>query len=198
MTPGTAFLTLRSDGIDKYAQADGRFVGKPGTPTGVTVGRSRAEGRDQSRARRGRSSRDRISSARVPRDLQIHRRPRAGADRDRAGSGGQIERARDGHARRRSDQSSGGGRDRSKCIASPPTPANASAAPIHTSQTGADGRWGPAQVDPSWYLEIVLTSPGSTTTHFYRSPFPRSSDIVHLRAARAARSRPMRAPAPSS
>src|SRR6195256_6730082 len=26
VTPGTAFLTLRSDGIDKYAQADGRFV----------------------------------------------------------------------------------------------------------------------------------------------------------------------------
>ena len=37
VTPGTAFLTLRSDGIDKYAQADGRSVGKPGTPTGVTA-----------------------------------------------------------------------------------------------------------------------------------------------------------------
>jgi hypothetical protein len=56
-----------------------------------------------------------------------------------------------------------------------------SGGPIHASQTGADGRWGPAQVDPTWYLEIVLTSPGSTTTHFYRSPLPRS---VHLRAAR--------------
>ena len=74
---------------------------------------------------------------------------------------------------------------RSKSIACRRRPANASAAPIHTSQTGADGRWGPAQVDPSWYLEIVLTSAGSVTTHFYRSPFPRSSDIVHLRAARA-------------
>lgn len=37
MTPGVAFLTLRSDGMDKYAQADGRFIGKPGTPTGVSV-----------------------------------------------------------------------------------------------------------------------------------------------------------------
>ena len=37
VTPGTAFLTLRSDGMDKYAQEDGRFVGKPGTPTGVTA-----------------------------------------------------------------------------------------------------------------------------------------------------------------
>ena len=30
----------------------------------------------------------------------------------------------------------------------------------------------------------MLTSAGVTTTHIYRSPFPRSSDIVHLRAAR--------------
>ena len=37
VTSGTAFLTLRSDGMDKYAQADGRFVGKPGTPTGITA-----------------------------------------------------------------------------------------------------------------------------------------------------------------
>ncbi len=37
VTLGTAFLTLRSDGIDKYAQEDGRFVGKPGTPTGITA-----------------------------------------------------------------------------------------------------------------------------------------------------------------
>jgi pimeloyl-ACP methyl ester carboxylesterase len=35
VSPGTAFLTLRSDGLDKYAQEDGRFVGKPGTPTGI-------------------------------------------------------------------------------------------------------------------------------------------------------------------
>jgi hypothetical protein len=55
---------------------------------------------------------------------------------------------------------------------------------IHASQIGADGRWGPVKADPSWYLEIILTLAGSTTTHFYRSPFPRSSDIVHLRAAR--------------
>src|SRR5437868_5754637 len=37
VTPGTAFLTLRSDGLDEYAQPDGRFVGKPGTPSGITA-----------------------------------------------------------------------------------------------------------------------------------------------------------------
>src|SRR3954447_19767918 len=37
VTEGTAFLTLRSDGLDKFAQPDGRFVGKPGAPTGITA-----------------------------------------------------------------------------------------------------------------------------------------------------------------
>ena len=40
--------------------------------------------------------------------------------------------------------------------------------PIHSSQTGADGRWGPALVEPTWYLEIVLTSAGSPS-HAYLS-----------------------------
>src|SRR4030088_2681172 len=37
VTPGTAFLTLRSDNMDKDAQPGGRMLGKPGTPTGITV-----------------------------------------------------------------------------------------------------------------------------------------------------------------
>ena len=37
VTPGIAFLTLRSEGLDKYAQADGRILGKPGIPTGITA-----------------------------------------------------------------------------------------------------------------------------------------------------------------
>src|ERR1700720_4549617 len=36
VTPGTSFLTLRSDNMDKYAQPDGQILGKPGTPTGVS------------------------------------------------------------------------------------------------------------------------------------------------------------------
>ena len=31
---------------------------------------------------------------------------------------------------------------------------------------------------------LIAASAGAPTTHFYRSPFPRSSGIVHLRAAR--------------
>ena len=110
VTPGTAFLTLRSDGIDKFAQADGRFVGKPGTPTGITSDGPALKGATNLVLGAHRPPRDGVSSARVPRDLQIHRRPRTGPDRDYAGSGSQAERPGDGHAGRRSDQPSGGGR----------------------------------------------------------------------------------------
>jgi pimeloyl-ACP methyl ester carboxylesterase len=52
---------------------------------------------------------------------------------------------------------------------------------LHRRTTGADGRWGPVTVASDWPLEIVVVAPGHTTTHIYRNPFPRSSDVVHLR-----------------
>lgn len=183
VTPGTAFLTLRSDGMDKYAQADGRFVGKPGTPTGVT-----AEGP----ALRGASNlvlgaidhRETAFSARAFREIYKFI---AGREPDRIAIVPETEVGLSGLV-----TGTPGGIQTNRPVAgasveiyrvSPDTGERLGAA-IHTSQTGADGRWGPAKVDPGWYLEMVLTSAGSTTTHFYRSPFPRSSDIVHLRAAR--------------
>ena len=44
ITAGPKWLTLRSDGLDKYAQPDGRFIGRPGTSTGVGMGPSGAVG----------------------------------------------------------------------------------------------------------------------------------------------------------
>jgi pimeloyl-ACP methyl ester carboxylesterase len=183
VTPGTAFLTLRSDGNDKYAQADGRFVGKPGTPTGVTSDGPALKGAanlvlgaldHREVAFHPRAFREiyKFIAGREPSRIEIV--PEAevklsglvtgtpgGVQTNRPVSGATVEIYR----------------------VSPET-GERIAGPIHSSQTGADGRWGPAQVEPSWYLEIVLTSAGSPTTHLYRSPFPRSSEIVHLRAAR--------------
>jgi pimeloyl-ACP methyl ester carboxylesterase len=183
VTPGTAFLTLRSDGIDKYAQADGRFVGKPGTPTGVTSDGPALKGAvnlvlgaldHREVAFHPRAFREiyKFIAGREPSRIEIV--PEAeiklsglvtgtpgGVVTNRPVSGATVEIYR----------------------VSPET-GERIGGPIHSSQTGADGRWGPAQVEPSWYLEIVLASAGSPTTHLYRSPFPRSSDVVHLRAAR--------------
>src|SRR5882672_320702 len=182
VTPGTAFLTLRSDGIDKYAQADGRFIGRPGTPTGITADGPALKGAvnlvlgavdHRETAFHPRAFREifKFIAGREPALIAIA--PEAevrlsglvtgtpgGVQTNRPVSGASVEVYR---VSPQAGERIGG--------------------PIHSWQTAADGRWGPAQVDPSWYLEIVLTSAGSATTHFYRSPFPRSSDIVHLRAA---------------
>ncbi|MBR1209573.1 hydrolase [Bradyrhizobium sp. JYMT SZCCT0180] len=183
VTDGTAFLTLRSDGIDKFAQADGRFVGKPGTPTGVTAEGPALRGATnlalgaidhRETAYHPRAFREiyKFIASREPSRLDIVPEAQVrlsglvtgtptGVQTNRPVSGATVDVYR---VSAETGERNGG--------------------PIHSSQTGADGRWGPAQVDPTWYLEIVLTSPHATTTHFYRSPFPRSSDILHLRAAR--------------
>lgn len=184
VTPGTAFLTLRSDGMDKYAQADGRFIGKPGAATGVTNDGPVLKGATnlmlgtidhRETAYHPRAFREiyKFIAGREPTRIEIV--PEAevrlsglvtatpgGVQTNRPVGGATVEIY---HVSPDSGERLGG--------------------PIHSSQTSADGRWGPAKVDPSWYLEFVLTSPGAPITHFYRSPFPRSSDIVHLRAAKA-------------
>jgi hypothetical protein len=184
VTPGTAFLTLRSDGNDKFAQPDGRSVGKPGTPTGVTSDGPALKGATnlvlgaidhRETAYHPRAFREiyKFIAGREPSRLEIVPEAQVRLSGLVTGTPGGVQTNR---------PVSGASVDIYRVSADT---GERSGGPIHSSQTSADGRWGPAQVDPSWYLEMVLTSPGSTTTHFYRSPFPRSSDIVHLRAARA-------------
>ena len=58
--------------------------------------------------------------------------------------------------------------------------------PLLRKTVGADGQWGPLVVVPGAPIEFVITAPGYATTHIYRSGFPRSSDLIHLRAERMA------------
>ena len=183
VTPGPAFLTLRSDGMDKYAQADGRFIGKPGTPTGVNADGPELKG-----------ATNLVLGALDHRETAFHPR----AFREIYGFIAGREPDRIAIAPEGSVKLSGlvtgtpGGVSTNRPVAGAtvemfrvdPDSGERKGAALHTSQTAADGRWGPAQVDPTWSLEIVLTSAGAPTTHVYRSPFPRSSDVVHLRAAR--------------
>jgi hypothetical protein len=183
VTPGTAFMTLRSDNIDKYAQEDGRLLGKPGTPTGVTAEGPALKGATnlvlgavdhRETAYHPRAFREiyKFIAGREPERIAILPETQVRLSGMVTGTPGGIQTNRPVE-----------GASVEVYRVSADTGERAGG-PIHSSQTGADGRWGPAQADPSWHLEIVLTSTGSPTTHFYRSPFPRSSDIVHLRAAR--------------
>lgn len=55
---------------------------------------------------------------------------------------------------------------------------------VYRNTTQADGQWGPFSALPDTRYEIVVAAPGYATTHFYRSPLPRRSNIVHLRPER--------------
>jgi hypothetical protein len=56
----------------------------------------------------------------------------------------------------------------------------------HTSTIQADGHWGPFKANSRTSYEFELTADGYATTHIYRSPFARSSNIVHMRPERLA------------
>jgi pimeloyl-ACP methyl ester carboxylesterase len=52
---------------------------------------------------------------------------------------------------------------------------------LHTRTTGPDGAWGPFAAQPGTSYEFVVAAPGQPVRHFFRSPFPRSSPYVGLR-----------------
>jgi len=183
VTPGPAFLTLRSDGMDKYAQPDGRFIGRPGVPTNVN-----AEGPELKGAT------NLVLGALDHREVAFH--PRAFREIYKFIAGREPDRI--AIVPEASVKLSGlvtgtpGGVPTNRPVAGAtvelfrvdPESGERKGNALHSTKTGADGRWGPAEVDPTWPLEFVLASPDAPTTHIYRSPFPRSSDVVHLRAAR--------------
>lgn len=185
VTPGVAFLTLRSDGMDKYAQADGRFVGKPGTPTGVTAVGPELKG-----------ATNLVLGALDHRETAFH--PRAFREIYKFIAGREPERI--AVAPEAAVQLSGlvtatpGGVPTNRPVADArvevyrvdPDSGKRIGAALFDGRSGPDGRWGPVDTQPPWPLEFVLTQPGEMTTHIYRSPFPRSSDVVHLRATKPA------------
>ena len=184
VTAGTAFLTLRSDGMDKYAQPDGRFIGKPGTPTGVTFEGPALKGATNLVL----GAVDHRETAFSPRAFREIYKFIAGHEPSHIAITPEAEVRLSGLV-----TGTPGGVQTNRPVADAsveiyrvsPDTGERMGGPIHASKTSADGRWGPVKVEPTWYLEMVLTESGAPITHFYRSPFPRSSDVVHLRAAKA-------------
>jgi hypothetical protein len=180
VVPGTAFLTLRSDRNDKFAQPDGRLVGRAGTPTGIT-----AEGPEL------RGATNLVLGQLDHREVAFH--PRAfreiykfiaGREPARLDIAAEPQVTLDGLV-----TGFPAGTPTNRPLANTTVEIHGISAdtgarigtPIHHRVTGADGRWGPLKVDSTWPLEFVIAAPGHPITHIYRSPFPRGSGVVHLR-----------------
>jgi len=184
VTPGPAWMTLRSDGNDKFAQPDGAWIGAKGVATNVT-----ADGPALRGARNvvlpGRDHREvsyhaeafaaayAFVTGRAPATTAVTPEPRVVLDGqlDGWGPGGPTNRPLAG--------------GRVTVWAVDPASGERRGAPLADKVVGADGRWGPLTTTPGTALEFVIDAPGQAITHVYRAPFPRSSALVHLRPERA-------------
>jgi triacylglycerol lipase len=185
VTPGVRFLTLRSDGNDKFAQPDGRWIGQPKLATNIDRDGPALKGAENI-----------LMGKHDHREVSYH--PDAFAHTYRFIAGREPERTTivpeaavvldgriTGHLG--SDQSNlplAGAR--LEVYRTSQQTGERIGAAVHAKTVGADGRWGPFSALQGAYYEFVISAPGYATTHIYRSPFPRSSTIIHMRPARLA------------
>lgn len=188
VTPGVAWMTIRSDNNDKFAQPEGTWIGAKGRPTNVT-----AEGP----ALKGATNV--VLPGRDHREVSYHAEAFAQAFRFVTGraptAGGPlyvVPQERIALSGLVTGIGPAGPSNRPLAGATLAVFAVDAAtgqrlgAPLLAQSIGADGRWGPLATDSRTALEFVLDAPGFAISHTYRAPFARSSDPVHLRPERMA------------
>ncbi len=187
VTPGVKWLTLRSDRNDKYAQPDGQWIGAPGQPTGVSFDGpalkgatneviANADHREVAFGPQAFAHAFRFITGREPATTAIA--PEAAVVLD-----GKVSGVGVGNDPKTGSDPSNLPLDGATVEVHAVDPATGERrATVHRQTIDADGRWGPFNADPKAAYEFVVSAPGYATTHIYRSPFPRSSDLVNLRA----------------
>ncbi|HEY8069292.1 MAG TPA: alpha/beta fold hydrolase [Burkholderiales bacterium] len=184
-TPGVAFMTLRSDANDKFAQPDGRWIGQPKMQTNVGYDGPELKGaenvvlpgldhRETSYHRLAFVNMYRFITGRIPERSDIA--PEATVVLD-----GRITGFRGADP----TNLPLAGASLEIYETAPQTGERIGPA-VHAKTVGADGQWGPFSAKPGASYEFVIRADGFAVTHIYHSPFPRSSSLIHLRPARIA------------
>jgi triacylglycerol lipase len=190
VTPGVAFLTLRSDSNDKFAQPMGQWIGQPKLETGVTY---------EGPALKGASNL--VLPGKDHREVSFH--PEAFAETFRFLTG--YAPTRIGYLTEASIILNGkvlGLHDQAGTAGEPSNLGLPGAklsvyqvqagtgermgAAVHQKTVGEDGLWGPFNAKRDAFYEFVIEAPSFPVNHFYRSPFPRSSKVIHMRPTRVA------------
>ncbi|HET7527965.1 MAG TPA: alpha/beta fold hydrolase [Burkholderiaceae bacterium] len=184
-TPGVAWMTIRSDSNDKYAQPDGVWIGAKGTPTHVTFDGPALKGatnvvlpgrdhREVSYHAEAFAQAYRFITGRAPATSAITPEARVVLDGlvTSTGAGGPTNLPLAGAA--------------VEVYAVDVATGERRGAALLKTSVGADGHWGPLTTDSATPLEFVVSAAGYATHHVYRSAFARSSGIVHLRPERLA------------
>lgn len=193
VTPGVKWMTIRSDNNDKFAQADGLWIGAKGTATNVSFAGPELKGasnvvipgidhRETSFSPAAFDATYRFITGRAPASTRIQDEAQVVLNGKINGLGLQSNNAASGNF---SNNLPVDGADLTVYATDPGTGARLGNA-VHSKKVGADGQWGPFVAQAGVPYEFVVAAPGYATTHLYRSGFPRSSAIVHLNAARLA------------
>ena len=191
ITPGPAWMTVRSDANDKFAQPDLAGIGMRGTPSNVGVDSPELKGaknvvipgidhRETSYGPQAFAAAWEFLTGKPPTTTGFVNEEKVVLDGKVSGLGLDNDPARGAFA----TNLPLAGATVEVWAVDPATGARRGSAPLQRRVTEANGRWGPVVTDPRTPLEFVVAAPGYATLHVYRAAFPRSSEIVHLRAAR--------------
>ena len=187
------WMTIRSDNNDKFAQPDGVWIGQKGKPTNVTAAGPELKGatnivipridhRETSYSPAAFEATYRFITGKAPQLTTIAAETQVVLNGKVTGLGVDPAVPQTGNF---SNNLPLRGAQLEVYATDPATGARTGGALLRKT-VGADGQWGPLTVPAGSPVEFVITAPGYATTHIYRSGFPRSSNIVHLRAERMA------------
>ena len=187
------WATIRSDNNDKFAQPDGLWIGAKGTATNVTFAGPELKGatnvvipridhRETSFSPAAFAAAYRFITGKDPQNTGIANESSVVLNGNITGMGVNSD-----------DPKSGNGFNNLPITGAKldifETDATTGARlgnAVHSKTAASSGQWGPFAAKAGVPYEFVVSAPGYSTTHIYRSAFPRSSSIVHLRAERMA------------
>src|SRR6185369_5326595 len=193
VTGPVKWLTTRSDNNDKYAQPDGLWLGKRGVATGVTATGPELKGatnvvipridhRETSYGPAAFAATYRFITGREPATTAVVPESNVVLSGKVTGLGlSSIDPASGNFVNNLPLPGA-----QLQVFATDNVTGERRGAAVYSKTIGQDGMWGPFTAQPDTRYEFVINAPGYATTHIYRSPFPRSSSIVNLRAERIA------------
>jgi pimeloyl-ACP methyl ester carboxylesterase len=190
VAPGIRWMTIRSDHNDKYAQPDGVWIGQRGKPTNVGFEGPALKGaenvviagvdhRETAFSAKAFAEMYRFIAGKPAATLAIV--PEASVVLDGVVSGLGLNNADGSYSTNLPLVGAS-----VEVYATNAATGERLGAAVRRKTIGNDGHWGPFAADGAATYEFVVAAPGYATTHIYRSPFPRSSDIVSLHPERLA------------
>ena len=190
VTPGVKWMTIRSDNNDKFAQPDGVWIGTKGTPTNVSFAGPELKGaqnvvipgidhRETSFSPQAFEQAYRFVTGKPPATLATTPETKPVLDGKVSGLG--LNNLQGSYVNNLPLVGA-----TLEVFATNPDTGERLGPAVHRKVIAADGMWGPFAADGKTPYEFVIGMAGYATTHIYRAPFARSSNIVHLRADRLA------------